>query len=138
MLHAVEDRNAQQLMFKCRTCQYSEPAATACVYRNQLYNTVGETAGVTQDVGSDPTVGHHDSDYYFCGMCGDEIICTECGVEGCPGLLLHTEGSASSSEADSMEDITDDIDIFDMGEMNCEIDCEDLMDDEDDGVEMQT
>lgn len=135
MLHAVEDRVQRQLMFKCRTCQYSEPAVTACVYRNQLYNTVGETAGVTQDVGADPTVGHNESDYYFCGMCGDEIMCTECGVEGCPGLLLHTAGSASTSEADSMERDTYDTEILDMGDLDCELD--------DDGVyswdfEMQT
>ena len=44
-------------MFACRTCQFSEEAPSSCVFRNNLYNTVGETAGVTQDVGSDPTVG---------------------------------------------------------------------------------
>lgn len=29
------------------------------MYRNELSNTVGETAGITQDVASDPTVGAH-------------------------------------------------------------------------------
>lgn len=38
-----------------------------------MYNTVGETAGVTQDVGSDPTVGDPDPDVYHC--------CTLCGME---------------------------------------------------------
>ena len=46
-----------KLMFACRTCQFSEEAQSSCVFRNNMYNTVGETAGVTQDVGSDPTVG---------------------------------------------------------------------------------
>jgi hypothetical protein len=58
MLYPKEDRQNNVLMFACRTCQFSEPAASSCVFRNNLYNTVGETAGVTQDVGSDPTVGH--------------------------------------------------------------------------------
>lgn len=34
-----------------------------------MYNTVGETAGVTQDVGSDPTVGDPD-DWNCCTLCG--------------------------------------------------------------------
>ena len=56
MLYPKEDRENNQLMYACRTCTFSEPAVTACVYRNQLVNTVGESAGVTQDVGADPTV----------------------------------------------------------------------------------
>lgn len=39
-----------------------------------MYNTVGETAGVTQDVGSDPTVGDPDRDlYHCCTLCGTEL-----------------------------------------------------------------
>lgn len=38
-----------------------------------MYNTVGETAGVTQDVGSDPTVGDSEFDAFRC--------CTLCGME---------------------------------------------------------
>lgn len=56
MLYPKEDKMTYKLMFACRTCQYSEEAQSSCVFRNNLYNTVGETAGVTQDVGSDPTV----------------------------------------------------------------------------------
>ncbi|CAF9931866.1 hypothetical protein IMSHALPRED_008734 [Imshaugia aleurites] len=56
MLYPKEDRATNKLMFACRTCQFSEEAISSCVYRNTMYNTVGETAGVTQDVGSDPTV----------------------------------------------------------------------------------
>ena len=57
MLYPKEDKITTKLMFACRTCQYSEEAQSSCVFRNNMYNTVGETAGVTQDVGSDPTVG---------------------------------------------------------------------------------
>ena len=73
MLYPKEDRLNSTLMFACRTCQFSEPAPSSCVYRNQLSNTVGETAGVTQDVGSDPTVGFTDSlndEAPFCTLCG--------------------------------------------------------------------
>ncbi len=69
MLYPKEDGNSKKLMFACRTCQFSEDAVSSCVFRNNLYNTVGETAGVTQDVGSDPTV----SSLIFCTLCGDEI-----------------------------------------------------------------
>lgn len=70
MLYPKEDRNSNKLMFACRTCQFSEDAVSSCVFRNNLYNTVGETAGVTQDVGSDPTVSSH---LYSCTLCGEEI-----------------------------------------------------------------
>ncbi|TAQ87736.1 hypothetical protein B7494_g3959 [Chlorociboria aeruginascens] len=57
MLYPKEDPDSHRLNFACRTCQYSEEAASSCVFRNVLNNAVGETAGVTQDVGSDPTLG---------------------------------------------------------------------------------
>lgn len=59
MLYPKEDPETHRLNFACRTCQYAEEAASSCVFRNVLNNAVGETAGVTQDVGSDPTVRSH-------------------------------------------------------------------------------
>jgi len=56
MLYPKEDRVSNTLDFACRTCAYSEPAATSCVFRNEFRNTVGDTAGITQDVGQDPTL----------------------------------------------------------------------------------
>jgi len=56
MLYPKEDEDSHKLMFTCRTCQYTEPASSSCVFRHILNNAAGETAGVTQDVGSDPTV----------------------------------------------------------------------------------
>ena len=56
MLYPKEDRDAMALIYKCRTCNYSEQATSYCVYRNQLSSSAGETAGVTTDVGSDPTL----------------------------------------------------------------------------------
>lgn len=40
------------------------------MFRNVLNNQQGETAGVTQDVGADPTVGFH-----LCLLCGSVITC---------------------------------------------------------------
>lgn len=99
MLYPKEDRITNTLMFACRTCQFSEPAASACVFRNELTNTVGETAGITQDVGSDPTVGDNlaaaaaavdDDDSTvmpLCTMCGQEIVCEMCGEGDAEGGL---------------------------------------------------
>jgi DNA-directed RNA polymerase II subunit RPB9 len=70
MLYPKEDPDTHRLQFACRTCQYSEEAVSSCVFRNILNNAVGETAGVTQDVGSDPTVG-----LPFCLLCGSVVIC---------------------------------------------------------------
>ena len=57
MLYPKEDVVRVKLMWVCRTCNYSEDATSTCVYRNIINNAAGETAGVTQDVASDPTVG---------------------------------------------------------------------------------
>ena len=72
MLAPKEDRINNKLMYCCRMCQYSEEADSACIFRNNIYNVIGETAGVTQDVGSDPTVGLPD---FWCTLCGQEIAC---------------------------------------------------------------
>ena len=118
MLYPKEDRLNNTLMFACRTCQFSEPASSSCVYRNNLYNTVGETAGVTQDVGSDPTVGTTDlsaraqviplslsksggtcgdavlesDDFFICTLCGDEVGCDFCGEKQYDESLENTRG----------------------------------------------
>lgn len=61
-------------MFTCRTCHVGEPASSHCVYQNHLHSQVGDTAGVTQDVTSDPTVCNPG----FCTLCGDIISCSVC------------------------------------------------------------
>ncbi|KAI9035113.1 DNA-directed RNA polymerase II core subunit RPB9 [Aspergillus affinis] len=75
LLYPKEDRVNNQLMFTCRTCHVGEPATSYCVYQNKLNTQVGDTAGVTQDVGSDPTVCLPG----FCTHCGEEITCFVCG-----------------------------------------------------------
>jgi DNA-directed RNA polymerase II subunit RPB9 len=90
MLYPKEDRQNNKLEFACRTCHFHEDAATSCVFRNELRNTVGETAGITQDVGQDPTVGLSNIPD-FCTLCGNEIFCEICGQETDRGLWLEVE-----------------------------------------------
>lgn len=81
MLYPKEDEDAHKLQFTCRTCQYTEDAQSTCVFRNVLNTSAGETAGVTQDVGSDPTVS--DSPPVLCLCCGNVIYCSTCGESDC-------------------------------------------------------
>lgn len=81
MLYPKEDEESHKLQYTCRTCQYTEEATTSCVFRNILENTSGETAGVTQDVGSDPTVSVCLSG--ICVSCGVVIRCRVCGSVSC-------------------------------------------------------
>ena len=107
MLYPKEDRLNNTLMFACRTCQFSEPAASSCVFRNNLYNTVGETAGVTQDVGSDPTVGL--PDFCTCTLCGDELLCFVCGEAACTGFVgFALAANDEDYEENIMEDPSED------------------------------
>lgn len=99
MLYAKEDRINNKLMFACRTCQYSEEATSACVFRNSIYNIIGETAGVTQDVGSDPTVGLPD---LCCTLCGQPFTCDICG-----GVDEYGEDFVQSSDGRDEEEEDD-------------------------------
>lgn len=58
------------------------------MYRDNLVNTTSETAGVTQDVASDPTVSLPD----FCTLCGDCITCSECGLSMSKDGVAVTDG----------------------------------------------
>lgn len=90
MLYPKEDFETNTLEFACKTCTYTMPAETACVFRHQLSNTVGATSGVTQDVAQDPTVGLP-SLPDFCTLCGQEIFCEICGQETDRGFFLEVD-----------------------------------------------
>ncbi|KAL2693572.1 hypothetical protein Neosp_000132 [[Neocosmospora] mangrovei] len=89
MLYPKEDVDSHKLQFTCRTCQYTEDAQSTCVFRNVLNTSAGETAGVTQDVGSDPTVSHLPP--VTCHGCGDIIFCTTCGQPDCQMVVTVRE-----------------------------------------------
>lgn len=113
MLYPKEDRVNNTLMFACRTCTFSEPAGTSCIYRNSLKETIAETPGNVQDVADDPTVGtanlsldDNDSDSMMyemedaegldmipdlCTLCGQEILCPICENPTDRGFMLETD-----------------------------------------------
>lgn len=96
MLYPKEDEDAHKLQFTCRTCQYTEEAQSTCVFRNVLSNSAGETAGVTQDVGSDPTVSQ--VPVVLCLSCGLLILCDTCGDLATE--VAGTEGAQSAKKKD--------------------------------------
>lgn len=86
MLYPKEDEVNHKLMFECRTCAYTEEATSTCIFRHFLSNTAGETAGVTQDVASDPTVGSSSLSAptpFGCALCDlvrlAGVLCVQCG-----------------------------------------------------------
>ncbi|KAF2204278.1 hypothetical protein GQ43DRAFT_365005 [Delitschia confertaspora ATCC 74209] len=101
LLFPKEDKENNQLLFACRTCNFTEPATATCIMRHEIASTVGDTAGITQDVAQDPTVGlskvlsetNLSSSELpgFCTMCGQEIFCSVCGQETDGGLYFEAE-----------------------------------------------
>lgn len=95
MLYPKEDKINQRLLYSCRNCDYTEIADSPIIYRNELMSSIGETAGVTQDIGSDPTLPRSDKE---CPKCSERdcvffqsqqrraettmilfYVCTHCG-----------------------------------------------------------
>ncbi|KAJ2892979.1 RNA polymerase M/15 kDa subunit [Zalerion maritima] len=150
MLYPKEDEQNRKLQFTCRTCQYTEEAATTCIFRNELDTSVGETAGVTQDVGSDPTVGLSQlpAEPVFCLLCGCTVTCLICGSPFDPNSatthIYETSNSDDTSISSTMSHATLDSlsinldgpfmddefdldgDFFNMGELPDEQPCEDV------------
>ena len=79
-----------------------------------MYNTVGETAGVAQDVGSDPTVGefypHEIYSELYCTFCGRDLdgSCDEEDEE----MGVEVEGEGDEKEGGVREG------WIDLGEMS--------------------
>lgn len=119
MLYPKEDQDSHKLQFTCRTCQYTEEAASTCVFRNVMNNAAGETAGVTQDVGSDPTVGVSSvcsvsstlpsapvstslsPKAVLCLCCGTLLACRSCGELFCRSSPPSTATSLSTATTPS-------------------------------------
>ncbi|CAK7221724.1 hypothetical protein SBRCBS47491_004624 [Sporothrix bragantina] len=139
MLYPKEDEDSHKLQFTCRTCQYTEEAASTCVFRNVLNNAAGETAGVTQDVGSDPTVGVSracasvsapapntpnnlsPSKAVLCFCCGALIACRLCGELFCKPPSSPTTTSTATATSTTTTDAAvfspmlrdlDDLDLY--------------------------
>ncbi|KAI9166496.1 DNA-directed RNA polymerases II, IV and V subunit 9A [Paramyrothecium foliicola] len=93
LLYPKESDKEARLTYLCRTCQYQVVADQSCVFRNILNSSSGETAGVTQDVGSDPTVS--DASPVSCLYCGNFIFCAVCGVLH-PVVTCHPSPDAAA------------------------------------------
>ncbi len=105
-----------------------------------MYNTVGETAGVTQDVGSDPTVGefsdHCDDDDDDVGDDSELFYCTYCGKD----LQLEEEGYVQlrvgrEEGVERERETGPNVNVFDLSEMSRmeeEEDADEYMDEEPD------
>ena len=87
-----------QLIFQCRNCSWSTEVSATCIYRNELSGNVSETAGVIQDVASDPTVG--DPTPEFCTLCGEAILCPTCHEPTDGGQYLEVDDVADPDETD--------------------------------------
>lgn len=133
MLYPKEDPTSNMLMFACRSCQYSEPATAACIYRNALQEQIAETAGNVEDVAQDPTVSdsahnhhhyHHDhpadSTMYdghdeedtdgdeipeMCTLCGQEILCPFCGQPSDGHLALEVDDPDRAQNGQQEEEL---------------------------------
>ncbi|KAK4898608.1 hypothetical protein LTR27_003780 [Elasticomyces elasticus] len=127
MLYPKEDDVNNQLMFACRMCRYSEKAEVTCIYRNALKEEIAETAGNTDDVEDDPTVGDDDDeqlpDYNYnydsamemedmygeetvpemCTLCGKEITCPICGRPSSNMIALETDDPGDSEDPQAEE-----------------------------------
>lgn len=71
LLFPREDKAEGKLLYACKTCSFSEDAPTACVMRHEIASTVGDTAGITQDVGQDPTLPRISKP---CPTCGETEV----------------------------------------------------------------
>ena len=98
MLYPREDKMLNQLIFQCRNCSWSTEVGATCIYRNELSGNVSETAGVIQDVASDPTVG--DPIPEFCTLCGEAILCPTCNDPTDGGQYLEVDHVPEASVAD--------------------------------------
>lgn len=98
MLYPRENKETRELIFQCRNCQWPTAVDPTCIYRNELAMNVGETVGVTTDVGKDPTVGDFDIPS-ICTLCGQEILCSTCGEPTDGGICLEVEEEVEPSPA---------------------------------------
>ncbi|KAI0357729.1 hypothetical protein OH77DRAFT_1421834 [Trametes cingulata] len=57
------------MVYACRICAYDEIGENQCVYRNDLLTVTKEQVGVTNDLGSDPTLAHAKM---TCPKCGHD------------------------------------------------------------------
>merc|ERR1712187_963506 len=56
MLYPTENKREKILMYKCRNCNFKQPADNPCVYVQRIVHEVDELAFIIPDVAQDPTL----------------------------------------------------------------------------------
>merc|ERR1712093_818532 len=69
LLYPKADKIHKQLLYSCRNCDWFDEANSICVYRSELITELKETAGVTQDIATDPTLPRAQMK---CPRCGND------------------------------------------------------------------
>ncbi|TFL06810.1 hypothetical protein BDV98DRAFT_499224 [Pterulicium gracile] len=58
LLYPKADPQRRLMVYACRICAYEEGGDNKCVYRNDLLTVTKEQKGITEDLGTDPTLAH--------------------------------------------------------------------------------
>ncbi|KAH9077855.1 hypothetical protein EDB83DRAFT_1525961 [Lactarius deliciosus] len=78
LLYPKAEQQRRTMVYACRICpSVDETVDNGLVYRNDLLNVTKEQAGVTTDLGQDPTLAH------------TNIACPNCGHEEYVLTLMH-------------------------------------------------
>ncbi|CAK5279187.1 unnamed protein product [Mycena citricolor] len=85
LLYPKADPQRRIMVYACRICAYEEMGENKCVYRNDLLTVTKEQVGVTNDLGTDPTLAH------------STIPCPACGHEECGPLLSRAARAETHS-----------------------------------------
>lgn len=67
LLYPREDKTHHILLYACRNCPYQEETTNPCVFKHDLLQITTETAGVTQDLETDPTLPRSTLECPKCG-----------------------------------------------------------------------
>lgn len=86
LLFPKEDKERRQLLYACRSCPYTEIATNPCVYAHDLIVTTRESAGVTTDITTDPTLAKTD------------IACPRPGCESTEAVAFDNQGKRTTTK----------------------------------------
>ena len=56
ILYPREDKEAKQLMYNCKKCDYIEQSTTGLIYRHEVLHSLSERTAIISDVTADPTL----------------------------------------------------------------------------------
>ncbi|KAH9996249.1 hypothetical protein BJV77DRAFT_942422 [Russula vinacea] len=118
LLYPKAEQQRRTMVYACRICpSVDETVDSGLVYRNDLLNITKEQAGVTTDLGQDPTLAHTN---IACPNCGHEdavfyqdqskrketrmilfYVCTRCNHNFQDKLGLDDKGAEDETSEDN-------------------------------------